>query len=61
MSFNYTLNDIILLSNEPIIFKSDEKNKEFKILQPTLKDIYTKNELAFLIGFLDKDIKELQK
>ena len=61
MSFNYNANDIVLLSGDPIIFKSEEKHKEFKMMQPTLKQIYTNNDLLFLIAFLDKDLEEIKK
>lgn len=61
MNFNYNINDVILLANDPIIFKSEDETKIFELNLPTFKDYYTNDKLIFLIGFLEKDIEEIDK
>jgi hypothetical protein len=61
MTINYEINDIIMLANEAIVFKSESNEKSFKLYQPTVRDIYTNDSLMFLITFLEKDQDEINK
>ncbi len=50
-----------LLTNKPILFWNEENNQRFEIITPTLEDIYTDDNLLFLITMFEKDLEELQK
>lgn len=61
MSFKHNCSDIYLLSNKPIIFKDDENDLSFEMKVPTILDLYSTEELNVYIGFLETDIKDLEK
>ena len=61
MSFKYNASDIVLLSNEPIIFFDEENGQKFNFIPPKLKDFYLNDDLNFIITLLDSDIEDLKK
>lgn len=60
---NYTnnFNKELLLINEPVTFTQTGTNKKILLKLPTLKQFFQHNSLMYLMGLLEKDVKELGK
>jgi hypothetical protein len=60
MNFKHNFSEFYLLTNKPIEFINDSGDK-FKLFLPTVEDIYTNEDLAFYIQFIQLDLVEIQK
>lgn len=58
-NFKHNFSELRILANEKILFWNKDKN--FEVKPPTLKDTLFNQEFSWLISFLDTDIEELSK
>ena len=56
-----TFQKITLLINKPVKFWDDTKKQTFDLILPTVEDLYTNEDLSFVISLLDQDLSQIQK
>jgi len=59
MNFNTNFSELVMLADEKIKFWNDEE--EFFIESIKVKDLFLKNDILWLVNFLETDIEEFKK